>query len=296
MTKTLPLESIRIDGETQARVKIDDDVVADYAEIIQESSGDWPFPPVDVFCDGTDHFMADGFHRHLAAKRAGRESIPVTEHTGTAYDARVFGMTANDTHGLRMTRADKRACVEWLLDQPGKMTQKEIAEKAGVDPSTVKRIVAERNEQSVAGKVTPPKWDGKGSMNPSTPISGGSAPFEDDEPEDEESTVDYGKCPNCAGTEWDEDDDGVCCSKCYHPWGEPVGDVDSKTRKGRKRDVWEAQQVIKTWMDAVGRWMNGNPDGIDQYREKFPGPKGDRVIETAKAFFNALDAWKKGLK
>ena len=190
MTKTLPLESIRIDGETQARVKIDDDVVADYAEIINQSGGDWPFPPVDVFCDGTDHYMADGFHRHLAAKRAGRESIPVTEHTGTAYDARIFGMTANDTHGLRMTRADKRACVEWLLNMPrhllpGKMTQKEIAEKAGVSLWLVKDVVASRKPDSIRGKATPPKRDGEGSFNPHTPISGGSAPFEDDEPEDD---------------------------------------------------------------------------------------------------------------
>ncbi len=40
--------------------------------------------------------------------------------------------------------------------------------------------------------------------------------------------VDYGKCPNCLGTKWKEDDDGMVCAKCLHPHGEPVGDVDDK--------------------------------------------------------------------
>ena len=94
-------------------------------------------------------------------------------------------MTANDTHGLRMTRADKRACVEWLLDNGGKMTQKKIAEKAGVSVWLVKDVVASLKADSIRGKATPPKWDDEGCFNPHTPIRGGSAPFEDDEPEDD---------------------------------------------------------------------------------------------------------------
>ena len=75
------------------------------------------------------------------------------------------------------------------------------------------------------------------------------------------------------------------------------GDTPTITAKtGREKDVWDAKQVLKTWADAVGRWMNGNPAGIDVYREKFPGPKGDRVIAAAKEFWNAIDAWKKGIK
>ena len=70
--------------------------------------------------------------------------------------------------------------------------------------------------------------------------------------------------------------------------------ITAKT--GRSAEIWTAQQVFKTWIDAIGRWMNGNPAGIDVYREKFPGPLGDKVIESAKELLNALDAWKKGLK
>lgn len=74
----------------------------------------------------------------------------------------------------------------------------------------------------------------------------------------------------------------------------PEPGITAKT--GREAEVWEAQQVLKQWSDAVGRWMNGNPAGIDVYREQFPGPLGDRVIDAAKELFNAMVAWKKGLK
>jgi hypothetical protein len=143
-TETLSIDLLRIDGDTQSRVAIDEDVVSDYSEVIQDAEG-WPFPPLDVFHDGTDYFVADGFHRKLGALRAKRASVPCNVHEGTARDARIFGMTANDRHGLRMTRADKRACVEWLLDNGGKMTQKEVAIKAGVTDRTVRQIVADRN-------------------------------------------------------------------------------------------------------------------------------------------------------
>jgi len=33
-------------------------------------------------------------------------------------------------------------------------------------------------------------------------------------------------CPNCGGTEWSEDTTGVACASCFHPQGEPLGDLD----------------------------------------------------------------------
>lgn len=151
MSKTkieiLPIDLIRIDGQTQARIKINEDAVDDYAEVIKDAGGDWPFDPIDVFFDGSNYFVADGFHRTLAAIRMKRASIPCRVHQGTAKDAKIFGMTANDTHGIRMTREDKRACVEWLLDHGGSMTQDEIATKAGVTSRTVRNVVADRDPE-----------------------------------------------------------------------------------------------------------------------------------------------------
>lgn len=66
-------------------------------------------------------------------------------------------------------------------------------------------------------------------------------------------------------------------------------------KTGREKEVWDAGIQVKVWADTVGRWMSGHPS-IDEYRDKFPGKAGDRVIEAAKELWTALDAWKKGLK
>ena len=240
--QSLSVDLPRIDGQTQSRIAINDDVVQEYADLILENNGDWPFPPIDVFHDGTDHFVADGFHRFLAAHRAKRGSIPCVLHTGSATDARIFGMTANDRHGLRMTRADKRSCVEWLLDNGGKMTQTEIAEKAGVCRRVVQCVVAERNPASIAGKATVTNRDSKAHNAPDHTTSGGKEATAKLEPDTEkaDATPDYGKCPNCHGTKWTEGTDGVACAKCCHPYGEPAGDVDDD------RLTTQRQKTVKT--------------------------------------------------
>jgi hypothetical protein len=58
-------------------------------------------------------------------------------------------------------------------------------------------------------------------------------------PSDEEPQ-EYGKCPNCAGTKWETDEDGTACAKCLHPHGEPAGDVDED------RLTTQQQKAVKT--------------------------------------------------
>jgi uncharacterized ParB-like nuclease family protein len=252
--KPLPVELPRIDGDTQSRVKTNDDTLDDYAALIEDSGTDWPFPPIDVFHDGTDYFVADGFHRLLAAIRAKRGTIPCVIHNGGAFDARVFGMTANDRHGMRMTRADKRKCVEWLLDNGGKMTQKAIAEAAGVTSRTVKMIIADRNPTSITGKATPPKRDGKGKISPSTPISGGS----DEEDDSSVSAQDEAErkhpdgerrgvaCRNC-GVDWWADD---ACAACLDPFEAKPEKGKAPPKKPPKK--FDRPACFKKWEQAIG--------------------------------------------
>jgi len=107
------VEKIRIDCGTQSREKIDQQVVSDYAVALKEGA---KFPAVVVFHDGLEYYLADGFHRYLAHVQAGRTEIEAEVKNGTLRDAILYSLSANETHGLRRTNADKRKSVMTLLE------------------------------------------------------------------------------------------------------------------------------------------------------------------------------------
>lgn len=73
---------------------------------------------------------------------------------------------------------------------------------------------------------------------------------------------DYGKCPNCAGVKWDEDEEGVSCAKCYHPWGEPAGDVDEdRIKTQRSKTVKTAEALMRAFDDLNHLCPNAKHDG-----------------------------------
>lgn len=111
--KPLSLSAIRIDGGTQPRCEIDQNLVAEYAEAMEE---DAEFPPVVVFYDGVNYWLADGFHRYHAAKQAGITGIQSEIKQGTQRDAILYSVGANVDHGKRRTNADKRRAVNILLN------------------------------------------------------------------------------------------------------------------------------------------------------------------------------------
>lgn len=145
-TKTLNILSIRVDGNTQSRVAINNDTVAEYATSVAE--GD-TFPPVVVFYDGTDYWLADGFHRLFGHKQAGRSSILADVQTGTQRDAVLYSLGANIVHGLRITNEDKRKAVGIMLADAewSKMTDREIGRQCGCSHMTVGRM---RNPEPAA--------------------------------------------------------------------------------------------------------------------------------------------------
>lgn len=111
--ESIPVEAIRLDGNTQSREKVDPEVVSEYSESIKSGA---KMPPADVYFDGKSYWLADGFHRTLAAINAGKKTVKVTVHHGTVKDAMLHAAGSNPSHGLRRTPGDKRNAVRMLLD------------------------------------------------------------------------------------------------------------------------------------------------------------------------------------
>lgn len=150
--KKINIKSIRIDGGTQSRVALNQGAVADYADVLADGAD---MPPVVLFHDGADYWLADGFHRFFAYRGAGRASIPADVRAGSQRDAVLFACGANSVHGLRRTNDDKRKAVQTLLDDSewAQWSDREIAKQCGVSHPFVAAVrspylVPERQQQN----------------------------------------------------------------------------------------------------------------------------------------------------
>lgn len=135
--KQLNLNQIAIDAGTQVRAQVSPDVVADYAEAMEAGA---TFPPVVVFADGKHNFLADGFHRLLAAYKNDYLEITAEVHPGTREDALWFALGANKANGQRLTRGDIRAAVEMALQAWPQKSQTEIATQVGCSQQYVGKV------------------------------------------------------------------------------------------------------------------------------------------------------------
>lgn len=127
----IELSKIRIDGGTQQRVSINQETVDAYAEAYAAGQ---PMPPVHLFYDGATFWLADGFHRLHAAKKAGLDRILEHITPGTRREAILYSLSANARHGLQRTNADKRKAVATMLDDAewSTFSLRKIAEICGV--------------------------------------------------------------------------------------------------------------------------------------------------------------------
>jgi hypothetical protein len=137
--KTLNLLNIRIDGGTQARLQLNQDVVAEYAEKMREGE---VFPPVTVFFDGSEYWLADGFHRYFATKANAKTSIDCDVENGTQQEAKKYSWKANTRRGLRLNHDDYRNIILAMLQdiEAKEWSNRKIAEWVGVTHTTVNKI------------------------------------------------------------------------------------------------------------------------------------------------------------
>lgn len=141
MINRLWLAEIKTDGGTQSRAALNETTVADYREKLEEDE-EKEFPPVIVFYDGANYWLADGFHRHAAYRQAGRSTIPVEVRQGTRRDAIFYSFGANASHGLPRSNEDKNRAVERMLQDPewGSWTNRRIGRVCGVSHSFVNKL------------------------------------------------------------------------------------------------------------------------------------------------------------
>lgn len=109
---TILLSAIRFHADCQSRVHLDEETVAEYALRMGEGA---IFPPVVVFFDGSDRWLADGFHRYAAMKGLARErgdeattEVAAEVRQGTRTDAIRHALAANAQHGKRREPGDYR--------------------------------------------------------------------------------------------------------------------------------------------------------------------------------------------
>lgn len=145
------LDNIVIDAGTQARAKIDQELVAEYTDLLKQGT---VFDPVTLFYDGAEYFLADGFHRYFANRKAGSPNINAKIVEGTLRDAILFSFSANSKHGRRPNAADRRKAVTTMLNdiEWQDYSDREIARICDVSHTLVANIRKELNATKVDTK------------------------------------------------------------------------------------------------------------------------------------------------
>lgn len=148
-TQEISLEQIDIYGGTQARAQTNEDAIDGYGEEMNRGT---IFPPIALYFDGTTYWLADGFHRYLAAKRIGRPTITAEVQPGGRVDALKHALGANATNGVHRNNADKRNAVEIALEEWPDRANPVIAEICRV---SVEFVRTTRVQLTKSGHLTP---------------------------------------------------------------------------------------------------------------------------------------------
>jgi len=154
----LSLSLIVADEEVQPRAVLSQETITEYA---QQMAAGVQFPPVMTFLDGTYYWLADGFHRLEAAKKAGLSTILAKVRQGYRREAILYAVGANAAHGLKRTNQDKRRAVETLLNDHewSQWSAREIARTCGVSNTFVCNLMRENNPSVNGLQIAPQEGD-----------------------------------------------------------------------------------------------------------------------------------------
>jgi transposase-like protein len=129
---------IRKDGETQCRAFLDEYTMREYQAKMETGIA---FPPIRVWFDGENYWLADGFQRLAATERAGKTQIIAEVLRGSLSDAKWDSYSANAAHGLPRTRTDARTAVLRALAHPNSagLSNSQLARHLGIPEATLRR-------------------------------------------------------------------------------------------------------------------------------------------------------------
>lgn len=174
-TVIVPIERIQTNGGTQTRVEVDAETVHAYAALLLAGKH---LPPVVVFDDGINLWLADGFHRYYAHVEAGCSDIEVEVRDGSCEDAVWYACGSNATHGLRRSSGDKRNAVKKIMENP---KWKDMSDRAIADHCSVGyTLVADVRKRMYPAVQVPVRAPEEGQVpvqepDPPVPLSGETA-------------------------------------------------------------------------------------------------------------------------
>jgi len=245
--KTINLKAIRIDGGTQARISINNELVAEYAQAMKDGV---VFPQIEVYFDGADHWLVDGFHRLHAMLACGKASATVTVFNGTLREAVYHSLAVNNDHGLRKSNEDKRKSVQTMLDDAEwvQISDHKIAKHCGCSHMLVGRMRAPEKAE---------KQPETGTSSKKQPASTGTSSKTDDS---QAAEIGTSSSPEDEYTPLDAAQDQIHELQSMLAVAN-MGDVDSEDKDQAKNLIAELRLEIKN-LTALNRALTISRDGF----------------------------------
>jgi hypothetical protein len=140
--KKVATAQIIVDESIQSRASLNLDTISQYKEDI---CGGLRFDPIIIYDDGSNYWLADGFHRTEASIQAGLKEIEAEIRPGSRRDAILHSVSANGKHGLPRNNSDKRKGVVLLLSDSewSKWSNVQVANRCIVSESFVRKVRSE---------------------------------------------------------------------------------------------------------------------------------------------------------
>lgn len=145
-TSTTPITHIALtvlvaDPDYQPREKLD---ASNLSRLEASDPTQWPPLIVSPRDDGR-YTILDGFHRYAVARKLSIDGLDCSIKEGGDYPDSV---EANLTHGLPLSRNDRKEYARWLHEQHPKLSPRELGRMCGLSHNTVRAALDSNGVQS----------------------------------------------------------------------------------------------------------------------------------------------------